>query len=562
MLQVITKNQNLIIPYQDNKVEPGKKTTVLGKRKAVVEQKVGKQNKENKIPRIEQQLTVKTVFNSLKSEKQQKKIVIQPNPTILLRQDPDNTSEKLKERFDLTPFSHLFTQEQLNFISKRSYAFWMELFFTSMTYMIKDQFINEKKQDGIKLHLFYYIRPMRVCAYIKLDAVVGSSQAKRVNKAYLITFSTKRPTTIEEVARIRNIPYASRDAKINCKAALQVTNNDLTRIRKIEREAKILSMLKDNPNICQLISYQRYVGKNEKNKIVLYEQLYFGDLHGLLSSSFNPLPMEERYVVYMRLFENLLSAVSSVHEAEIVHRDIKLENIFIKKYEGSNRYRAVLGDFESSTFGNVSRAKSRGTNFFKAPECLDETLLFDKGVDIWSLGCALYLLLSNLYPPYWMLFSSIVNRLVFAVFHKADNPDDLTKTMPSEIPELIDALHTLDFSSQIPLILEKGKELCRLLEATSVGYFEEGIREGLKTLTRDFAQILFKLFQTEEQLRNQFPLYPKPLVDLLVKMLTVDSRDRPPADELLEFHMHNMSTNQPPIETIDELLLAQTTTKR
>jgi serine/threonine protein kinase len=86
--------------------------------------------------------------------------------------------------------------------------------------------------------------------------------------------------------------------------------------------------------------------------------------------------------------------LSYLHKHNIVHRDIKPTNIFIKE-EGT----AVIGDLGVSKFFPKSNLLNslNGSPLCMSPEMCSGTGYNEK-TDIWSLGCVLYYLLKGIYP--------------------------------------------------------------------------------------------------------------------------------------------------------------------
>ncbi|UJR21263.1 hypothetical protein I4U23_024358 [Adineta vaga] len=98
--------------------------------------------------------------------------------------------------------------------------------------------------------------------------------------------------------------------------------------------------------------------------------------------------------------KQLLNALMVLHENNIVHCDVKGDNIFIANEDG--KYIVKLGDFNlshrlelqsASTNGNDARSTQKGTIYFKPPE-----LVYDCKSDIWALGCTIIEMLTGKLP--------------------------------------------------------------------------------------------------------------------------------------------------------------------
>ena len=87
-----------------------------------------------------------------------------------------------------------------------------------------------------------------------------------------------------------------------------------------------------------------------------------------------------------------------IHGKGIIHRDLKLENIFLRRV-GKGRYVCKIGDFglarpidgEETAFTNC------GTESYMAPEIL-KGRPYGKQADVWSLGVLYYYLLMGDFP--------------------------------------------------------------------------------------------------------------------------------------------------------------------
>ncbi|GFG30472.1 hypothetical protein Cfor_12781 [Coptotermes formosanus] len=93
--------------------------------------------------------------------------------------------------------------------------------------------------------------------------------------------------------------------------------------------------------------------------------------------------------------KQVLSAVQYLHENSIIHRDLKLANLFI-----NHEMKVKIGDFGLSTRTENGERKTTmcGTPNYIAPEILEK-----KGhgqeVDVWSIGCIMFTLLVGK-PPF------------------------------------------------------------------------------------------------------------------------------------------------------------------
>jgi serine/threonine protein kinase len=142
----------------------------------------------------------------------------------------------------------------------------------------------------------------------------------------------------------------------------------------------------DHPNIAKVIeAYERH------RHIYLIMEYCSGD--NLCEREFT----EEQTSIVVR---KILSAVAYMHDNNVVHRDIKLENIMFDK-PGEN------GEVKIIDFGLATRYLSDehkrmtdrvGTLYSMAPQVLQG--VYDDKCDLWSIGVVAYILLSGK-QPFW-----------------------------------------------------------------------------------------------------------------------------------------------------------------
>ena len=161
------------------------------------------------------------------------------------------------------------------------------------------------------------------------------------------------------------------------------------RITKIINERNIMKEL-DNKNIIKILDYF----EDSKYIFIIMEYINGGNLYSLIKKR-RVLP--EKVAKY--IFKQMISALKYIHSHNIVHRDIKLDNILLDLYNGIKICDFGIGKKLSSP-NNILNSFS-GTPLYMAPEIiLCEKNKGYKGfpVDVWSSGIALYIMLSGQLP--------------------------------------------------------------------------------------------------------------------------------------------------------------------
>ena len=98
-----------------------------------------------------------------------------------------------------------------------------------------------------------------------------------------------------------------------------------------------------------------------------------------------------------KIFHQLIDSVEHLHDSDVVHRDIKLNNMFVKDKGNED---ILLSDFGASEiFAGKGRKRldlKVGTLGYMAPEMFKRKTMYYEGppTDIFSCGQVLYLLLN------------------------------------------------------------------------------------------------------------------------------------------------------------------------
>jgi serine/threonine protein kinase len=154
--------------------------------------------------------------------------------------------------------------------------------------------------------------------------------------------------------------------------ALKSMAKNKTKIETIMNERKILNYFKHTNFIVNLHS----CFQDPLNVYFLIEYAAKGDMFSCLKQlgSFQP-DLTQFYIV------QIIQAISVLHNNNIIHRDLKLENILIDK----DGY-ILLADFGLSIHKNRNSCKGlKGTPVYFAPELIKDSIIGFHN-DIWALG--------------------------------------------------------------------------------------------------------------------------------------------------------------------------------
>ena len=158
------------------------------------------------------------------------------------------------------------------------------------------------------------------------------------------------------------------------------------------REIKILRLLQSHPNI---INLRNIITCPNRDIYLVFDYCPF-DLQGLIHKYGNKMG-KGRVVCY---FRQIVLAIYFCHCHNILHRDIKPSNIFVHI---NNVIR--MGDFGLARFFPQLQENSYKTDkkkkiekqpwnvvtiWYRAPELLLGAEEYGKEIDVWSLGCVLY----------------------------------------------------------------------------------------------------------------------------------------------------------------------------
>ena len=104
------------------------------------------------------------------------------------------------------------------------------------------------------------------------------------------------------------------------------------------------------------------------------------------------------------IFKNICQALKILHSWQIIHNDVKPDNVFLKT-DSNGKMRVHLGDFSSIRYHGETISKETGvTEIYMAPEIYNavkdnkKSASYRPTQDIYSLGILLFGMLTGVYP--------------------------------------------------------------------------------------------------------------------------------------------------------------------
>ena len=203
------------------------------------------------------------------------------------------------------------------------------------------------------------------------------------------------------------------------------------------KEAELLKSL-NHRHIVQIVNF--FALKNMKVTFVM-EYLEGGELGEYLKKKGR---LEEQEAC--EIFKQLVSAVYFCHLNNIIHRDLKLENILFESTT-SNIIKVVdfgIAGFYSAVKGGESSA---GSLRYMAPEVLTgKNKAANPAIDIWSMGIILYALLHGALPFTGSTRKEIFDKIVEGNYEIAP---EVKKKLSPECLDILAKMLLVDYKKRI-----------------------------------------------------------------------------------------------------------------
>uniref|UniRef100_A0A670I6R0 Serine/threonine kinase 33 n=1 Tax=Podarcis muralis TaxID=64176 RepID=A0A670I6R0_PODMU len=188
------------------------------------------------------------------------------------------------------------------------------------------------------------------------------------------------------------------DKETGMKWAIKKVNREKagsSAVKLLEREVSILKTVNH-----EHIIHLEQVFETPKRVYLVLELCEDGELREILQRKGQFTENETRHII-----QSLASAIAYLHKRDIVHRDLKLENILVKSSdideENEMKLNIKVTDFGLAVQkmgGSESMFQSTcGTPIYMAPEVISAHD-YSQQCDVWSIGVIMYILCGD--PPF------------------------------------------------------------------------------------------------------------------------------------------------------------------
>ncbi|KAF4122482.1 serine/threonine-protein kinase TTK/MPS1 [Geosmithia morbida] len=199
---------------------------------------------------------------------------------------------------------------------------------------------------------------------------------------------------------------------------VSLENADESTVRGYRGEIDLLGKLKGVDRVINLFDYEM---NDEKRVLSLLMEMGELDLNTLLRTRQNPEGAKLDTVFVRYYWKEMLEALQSVHQYDIVHSDLKPANFVLVQGRLKLIDFGIANAIQTDETVNVHRETQIGTPNYMSPESLMDAntprgggrvpgrpklMKLGKPSDVWSLGCILYQMVYGL-PP----FGHIANQM-------------------------------------------------------------------------------------------------------------------------------------------------------
>lgn len=225
--------------------------------------------------------------------------------------------------------------------------------------------------------------------------------------------------------------YSAHDAVLDRSVAIKLLpnefNNDEDRKGRFRQEARVVSAL-NHPNIITIYE----IGENDHGSFLATEFVDGTTLREVMKRQSITLPR------ILKIIEQTASALAAAHSAGIVHRDVKPENIMVRRDSIVKVLDFGLAKPVIPIDGDNSQNKTipgtvMGSARYMSPEQARGAEV-DERTDVWSLGVVLYEMLVGKAP---FTGETAADTIASVIYRDPEPIGNILPNTPSELQEIL-----------------------------------------------------------------------------------------------------------------------------
>ncbi|MBA2379224.1 MAG: serine/threonine-protein kinase [Blastocatellia bacterium] len=274
--------------------------------------------------------------------------------------------------------------------------------------------------------------------------------------------------------------YSAHDTELDRNVAIKLLPtefvSDEDRRMRFRQEARVVSSL-NHPNIITIYE----IGENEHGSFLATEFIEGITLRELL--------MRERLTLTraLKIIEQAANGLIAAHEAKVIHRDVKPENIMVRSDLivkvldfGLAKSRDVLGGLDGSASSKTVPGTVMGSARYMSPEQA-RGLEVDERTDIWSLGVVLWEMLVGAAP---FDGETTADTIAAVIYKDPVPPRHLADSLPQEVQRILKKALQKEREARYQSVSELAEDVKILL--LEIEHANSGGRKGHTTSSSDF----------------------------------------------------------------------------
>ena len=182
---------------------------------------------------------------------------------------------------------------------------------------------------------------------------------------------------------------------LNRKAILKII---LNKNQKENKKEYLISYKLKNQNIINNYGYS--IIKQNESSMIIMDDARFGNIRNFQRKNLKRTTLPETFICYLAY--QILNGIKYIHQCNVAHMDIKLQNIVIDEYLTTKLIDFSISiDYKDKKPNDIIELPCKGTNFYMPKEVLESKKIKIKDlqkVDLYAFGVILYNLAFGNYP--------------------------------------------------------------------------------------------------------------------------------------------------------------------